>query len=446
MRGLLLSVVLMALLALAAARPFVGVLVWSWISFMNPHREAWGFVQSMPWAMIAFIITVFGCFVAREPKKLTTNALTTLIIVFGVGITLTSLTALAPPSLVWAKWDRTIKMLMGLLLTAALLTSRDRIHALTWLIVISLGFYGVKGGIFTLMTGGGFQVVGPPDTMIADRNHAAVAMLFSIPLMNYLRLQSRHRLIQWGLAAAMMLTLVATIGSQSRGALVGTLATGFVFWMRSRGKLLSGISIVLALALLVAFMPESWVERMNTIGEYREDESAMGRVTIWRIALLLALRRPLVGGGFRAVYVQDVVDFIDPTITARATHSIWFEVLGEHGFVVFFVWLAMFAAGIVYSMQLVRMARGRSDLDWARDLGRMAQVSMVAYAVGGTFLSLAYWDGFWTLMVVLGAACAVARQGAPERARTNLVRMSRQTEAARQVAGSLGAAHGVAGR
>lgn len=439
MRDLALTCVLVPLLAIAAAQPFVGVLVWSWISFMNPHREVWGFAQTMPWAMLAFLAMVFGCIVAREPKRFAVNGVTVLMIVFAVGITITSITALGPPDQVWSKWNRTIKVLLGLLLTASLLTDRRRIHAMIWLIVISLGFYGVKGGIFTVMTGGAFIVVGPEATMIGDRNHLAVALLVAIPLMNYLRLQSAHAIVRVGLVAAMVCTLFAVVGSQSRGALIGLAATAGFLWLRSPGKIISGICIVAAIAVAILFMPESWVERMNTISNYEQDGSAMGRITIWMAIAKLALMRPLFGVGFVGFYYQSVVNLVDPETEARAAHSIWFETLGEHGFIVFFVWAGILAFGALHTIRIARLARGRPELKWALDLARMGQVSIVAYCSGGSFLSLSYWDVFWTLLVVIAAAYALVAQAvvAPAKeASTRLEWRAPQLRTARSVSAS----------
>lgn len=412
MRDLAFVLFVAPLLGMAGARPFVGVLLWSWISFMNPHQLVWGFASTMPWAAIVFVVTVFGCVVAREPKRLPVNTVTVLLVLLIVGITLTSFVALGPPEEVWAKWERTFKTLLGLLLTAALVDSRRRVHALIWLIVISLGYFGVKGGVFTLTTGGGFIVLGPPNSMIRDRNHLAVALLVALPLMNYLRLQSRHRPVRHGLVFAMAMTLLAVVGSQSRGALVGLVATGAVLWTRSRGKVISGITIVLAGAAAITFMPDSWVERMETIRSYEQDASAMGRLTIWEASLRIALMRPLAGGGFGAMYEQGIVNLVMPGVEARAAHSIWFEVIGEQGFVVFAIWLGLLVAGGIYTLRIARLSRGRPELRWAYDLARMSQVAMVAYMSGGSFLSLSYWDCFWTLIVVLGAAHGLVRQAA----------------------------------
>ena len=409
MRDLVFIGVVGLLLLIALARPVVGIIVWSWISFMNPHRLVWGPAFSLPWATMAFAATVVGCVMAREPRSFRPTAITLLVGVLAIAVTLTSFAAIGPADAVWDKWERTIKMLIGLLLTAALLTERWRIHALIWIIVLSLGYFGVRGGLFTILTGGGFKVLGPSDSMIADRNHVAVALLFGIPLMNWLRMHSAHAVVRMGLAAAMVLTLFAAIGTQSRGALVAMVAVACMLWLRTRGRILSGLAIAVALVAVLAFMPHSWTERMTTIGEYQEDASAMGRIRIWEAALRIAAARPLTGGGFRSFYDQGVVDAYAPGITARAAHSIYFEVIGEHGFAVFALWLTMILVGYLYTRSIIRMARGRLDLLWASDLARMSQVSMVAYLVGGAFLSLSYWDVFWTLMIVLGATHAMVR-------------------------------------
>ena len=228
--------------------------------------------------------------------------------------------------------------------------------------------------------------------------------------MNYLRQQSAHRPVRWVLVVAMASMVLSVVGSQSRGALVALAATAGVLWLRSTGKVFSGLVIAAAVAGAVAFMPASWTDRMWSIETYEEDASAMGRVRIWQAALAIALDRPLTGGGFKAVYQQDIVDRYMPGVRARADHSIWFEALSEHGFPTFVVWLGIMAAGTFYMFRITAMARDRPDLRWAYDLARMAQVSIVAYVTGGTFLSLAYWDYLWALLVVIAATHALVAQ------------------------------------
>jgi probable O-glycosylation ligase (exosortase A-associated) len=291
-----------------------------------------------------------------------------------------------------------------LLVTAALLTSRERIHALIWVMVISLAFFGIKGGGFTLIAGGAHRVFGPEGTMIGDNNHVAVGLLVSIPLMNYLRMESRHAIIRYGLLATMALTLFAVVGSYSRGALLALGAVSGYFWLKSSNKLISGMLLAIALVTAVTFMPASWIDRMNTIETYQQDTSATSRLAVWHLAWSMAVARPLVGGGFFATYSQPVVDQFVRGGVSRAVHSIWFEVLGEHGFPTFFVWVGIIIAGAVYARRIIRQATGVPGLEWCVNLAKMAQVSMIAYLVGGTFLSLSYWDYYFTILVAVSAA------------------------------------------
>jgi len=410
MRGATFGGALALLLVLVIAYPFAGVLLWNWVSFMNPHRLVWGPASELPWAAIIFIATVIGCAFTGELRLPPRNAITLLTLALMACFTATSLVALGNPQEVWDKWEHTIKIMLGLLLTASLLTTRRRIHALVWVMAISLCYFGVRGGIFAIATGGAYRVWGPPQTMITDNNHLAAAMLIALPLVNYLRMQSAHRLVRIGLAVAMGLTLLATIASYSRGALLGLAAVTLVFWWRSQRKLLSGAVLAASLAAAITFMPGGWTQRMETIAQYQEDASASGRLELWGISWRLAMDRPLVGAGFTGPYNRAVVDRVAPDGPARAVHSIWFELLGEHGFPSFILWTSLSIVGLWQAMRLARLTRGRPELAWAHDLGRMAQASIVAYLVAGSFLSLSYWDYYWTLLVVVAATHGLARR------------------------------------
>src|SRR5574340_116086 len=209
MRGLIFLLGMSGLLPMAIAAPLVGVIAYYWISFMSPQMEVWGIAAMPPWALLSVLATLLGCLVAREPKRLPRNAMVWLVILFAILTSIASLAALGPVDRVLMAWTRVIKTLFFLLVLAALLVNRRRIHALVWVMVISLGFYGVVGGLFTIMTGGNFRVWGPPDSIIGDNNQLATALLIALPLMNYLRLQSAHSVIRKGLVAAMVLTLIA---------------------------------------------------------------------------------------------------------------------------------------------------------------------------------------------------------------------------------------------
>jgi putative inorganic carbon (HCO3(-)) transporter len=412
MRSLLIASDMLLLLGISLTRPFVGVLLWSWIAFMNPHQLAWGFASGVPWAMLAFIATIVGCFTAREPKRLPITGVTVLMLLFMAAVTISTSVAMAPQTgEVFAKYIFVIKVFAFILLTVSMLTTPRRIYAMIWVMVISLAFFGGKGGVFTLIHGGsGGRVEGPPGTMIADNNQLAVALLVTLPLINFLRIHSTHRLVRIGLGVTMGLTLLAVVGSYSRGALIALAAVAVFFWLKSRRKLVYGVLVFGAVAGAVSFMPHEWTERMYTIQTYKQDDSAEGRLKMWHTAWLIAKARPLTGGGFFAPYSRAVVDQFDRTSPARAVHSIWFELLGENGFPALFIWFGITVAAALAARRIIRRTRDHPELAWCADLARMTQVSMIAYLVGGTLLSLSYWDFYFTVVGVVTATDVYVRQ------------------------------------
>ena len=403
MRGLVLLLGMGGLLPMAIATPMVGVIAYYWISLMSPQMEVWGIAAVPPWALLSALATLLGCLVAREPKRLPRNAMIWLVILFLILTTISSLFALGPRELVLRQWSEVAKELVFVLVLAGLLTERHRIHALLWIMVISLGFYGVAGGLFAIVTGGRFHVFGPPDSIIGDNNMLAVALLMTLPLMNYLRLQSAHSVIRKGLMAAMVLTLFSIFASYSRGAFLGLAAVTVVFWWRSRHKLVTAVVMAVALFGAFTFMPASWTARMDTIVHYKQDASAQERLTVWHEALGIAHARPFTGGGYHSTSIASVLHQFYPGARPLAVHDIWLEVLSENGFPAFFVWLGMLLLGFLNIRRIRRLARGDPTLAWAEDLARMSQVTLIAFVTAGSFLSMGYYDFTWALLVTLAA-------------------------------------------
>jgi len=84
----------------------------------------------------------------------------------------------------------------------------------------------VKGGIFTLATGGSFIVWGPEGSFIYGNNELAVAILTVLPLLFYFRKRTQRPWLKRLLLAAGVLMLISAIGTQSRGAFLALLALG----------------------------------------------------------------------------------------------------------------------------------------------------------------------------------------------------------------------------
>ncbi|MEG0886327.1 MAG: putative O-glycosylation ligase, exosortase A system-associated, partial [Janthinobacterium sp.] len=233
-------------------------LMWVWVSVMNPHTQAWGFATHLPFAFIIAIATMLSLVMTREPKSLPLTPVSVLLL-FVAWMNVTALFALLPDSS-WVQWNKVMKiMLMSFVIMMVIRTRRD-IARLIWVLVGSIGYYGVKGGIFTIRSGGTERVWGPEETFIGDNNSLALALIITIPLMYYLQQNSDRRWLRHGLSAAMLLSALAALGSYSRGALLAIAAMVLFMWLKSGRKLVLGALLGLVTPLLLAFMPERWAE------------------------------------------------------------------------------------------------------------------------------------------------------------------------------------------
>jgi probable O-glycosylation ligase (exosortase A-associated) len=231
--------------------------------------------------------------------------------------------------------------------------------------------------------------------MIADNNHLGLALVMVIPLLNYLRLNSRHWLITAGCAIVALMAIFTVVGTYSRGGFIALLAISVAFWLRSKRRLaLLGTALAFAL-LLPNVMPEDWYNRMATIEGYAEDPSVAGRFAAWEASWNLALARPITGGGFRAIEITDVFLFYNPDAADRAgtaAHSIYFQTLGDHGFIGLLIYLAILLATWRNLRTVIAQGREKPELQWAVQLASMMQVSLIGFVVAGVALSMAYYD------------------------------------------------------
>ena len=399
MRDIFVTGVVLALVLVTFKHPHIGIYLWGWLSYMNPHRLTWGFAQTMPFAYITAIVTLTAYLFSKEPKRIPWTPEIVLLFLFLAWVTFTSFYAFYP-NLVWEQWDKVWKILFMTLITAMLLTNRRRLEGLVWIIALSLGFYGIKGGIFTIANGGVYRVQGPADTFIGGNNELGLAMIMTVPLIRYLHLQEKRAWLKLGLAGAMLLTGLAAIGTQSRGALLAAATMGVFLWLKSRQKFATTIYLLLVVGLIGAIMPQEWYDRMSTIQTYEQDDSALGRINAWQMAFNVA-KDNITGGGFEMFQARTFRMYAPEPERVHDVHSVYFEVLGEHGFIGLGLWLLLGLFAWRTGGKVIRACKNDEERKWAVDLAAMTQVSMVGYATGGIFLGLAYFDYYYHLVIIM---------------------------------------------
>lgn len=402
MRDLLLLLIVVPGGLMALRHPFVGAMMWTWVSMMNPHRLAWGFMFEAPVGLFVAACTLIGLLASKEKRSPFLGAPVTWLVILVVWMCITTAFAFDAVSSL-RTLEKVLKIDLMVLVTLMLVRTRRELMAFAWVMAISVAFYGIKGGLFTLATGGAFHVLGPSGSYIEENNALAVALIMTVPLLRFLQTTLESAWQKYAMTAAMVLCGISILGSQSRGALLAISAMLALLWWRGRNKLPTAVILVVCGVVFLSFMPDTWWERMGTIRTYEQDQSAMGRINAWWMAINLAADN-FFGGGF-SIYNPFVFGMYapDPSFVVSA-HSIYFHMLGEHGFPGLLIYLGLWLATWVSAGWLRKHGRAQAETEWCVQLGSMVQVSLVGFAVGGAFLSLTYFDLPYNLMALTVAA------------------------------------------
>ena len=382
MRDILVAAIVFGLLPLIFKRPYIGILMWVWISVMNPHTQGWGFATTFPFAALIAAVTLVSLVFTKQSRNLPFTSVTWFFLAFVMWMNVTTIFALYPEE-AYEQWVKVIKIMLMTFVTLMLIKNRRHIHLLIGVIVLSLGYYGVKGGVFTVVTGGEDKVWGPEGTFIGGNNEIALALIMTIPLMHYLQMTSSKMWVRHSLTIAMILCALAALGSYSRGALLAIAAMGVFLWLKSQHKIRIALLVLIAVLPAIAFMPEQWGERMDTINTYEEDLSVKGRFNAWWMAYNLAKDRPLLGGGFEVSMPELFWRYAPDPEDLHAAHSVYFQALGEHGFLGLGLYLLVGLSTWRTGSWIIRNTEKLKEYRWAYNLATMIQVSLIGFAVGG---------------------------------------------------------------
>ncbi len=414
MRDIALTLFVFGLVPFIVMRPYIGLLVWSWFSYMNPHRLTFGFAYSFPWVQMIAMLTLASLLLGKENKRIQWSPVGTLLLVFLMWTGLTTLFAVVQDD-AWDKWIQFSKVLIMVFTTMIVIDSRERMHWLVWVIVVSLGFYGVKGGLFTILHGGTNHVLGPAGSFIAGNNDLAQALCMILPLIRYLQLQARRKIVRIGLGAALFLTGIAILGTYSRGGLIAFAVVSAALFLKSRRRVVMLVAIAALVYTAFHFMPAQWKARMHTISHASTVNTVQTRIQSWKFAAHVAFERPVVGGGFDVYRSTAMWNRYGPEgAKQRAIHSIYFRVLGEQSFIGVALFLALLFVSWRSCAKVRRMTRHSAEDKWAFDLASMLQVSLLAFMTAGLATTSSYFDLSYQLMAMCALLLGLVRQAAAE--------------------------------
>lgn len=423
MRDIIVFALVFGILPFCLIRPYIGVLAWSWIGYMNPHKLTWGSAYEFPFAQLIAAATLIGfmllLFKKEKFPKFAWTYESILMILLAFFFTLTTIYALRPEES-WSEWNHMAKVLLMTFITIFLINDERKMRYLFLVIAVSIGFFGFKGGIFTIVTGGGNMVLGPPGGVIEDNTAIGLALNMILPMLYFLAKSEPNKWLRRALYITFYLSIISVIFTYSRGALLGLVVVlSFIFLkLKFRHILLGSLVLALASPVIISVLPDAWLTKMETIDDFEKDGSAMSRIVAWKTAWNLAVDRPFLGGGFNAINDESVYDVYAPhdrVLTEvggahkTGVHSIYFEVLGENGFAAFAIFLLLMISCITSTRKIQKRFKGDKTTSLYY-YASMVEIGIIGYAISGAFLELASFDLYYHLVALTIILKVVARK------------------------------------
>ncbi len=404
-------------------RPFLGVTLWLWVALFYPKGWVYGFAGGIRYNLIIVGATVLSYLWMKNKPKTQWDGLSWLILLFVFWTAVTSIFTISDPAVVWYQWIEFLKIGLLYFFAIAILRTQTHINTLLWGLAFSLGFYTVVEGLKYISSGGAHILAGMGGHVLGDRNDLAVGIIMMIPLMVYLLSVTEHKILKLGLMTIIALSVVSVLGSNSRGGLVGISVLAAYFWFHSKHKLLYLILVPAIAYVGFEYMPASWHQRMATLETADQDMSFLGRIMAWKQAILMAMDN-ITGGGFKAGQNNMIWFMYDPQKNlnglfdtsevffpgAKAAHSIYFQVLGDHGFPGLALFLLILFVAFSQARGVQKRLKRQPELAALSRLSSMIRVSLFAYAVAGAAVSLAYFDLLYAIFAITHVMSRISQE------------------------------------
>jgi probable O-glycosylation ligase (exosortase A-associated) len=397
----------------AVQGPFYALLFYLWNAYFRPEQWVWDSLVSQ--LHLSFIIGIYLVAIAfLSARVLQLNLRTGLVLAF-FAQTLLSTILSEHPELSWPLWSEFAKVLLVSYLIVILVTDRQRFRLTLLVMALSLGFECAKQGwAETLMNPGAPNTNESP--FLGDNNGVALGTMMLVPILGALAQTATRRWEAYLHRFLLVGVFLRGICTYSRGGFLAASALGVFSFAKSTHKIRALASIAtLALLVSIAMPPQFW-DRMQTITapDDQRDASQQSRLHFWQVATTMANASPLVGVGFGAFPLSyPKYNRTGEYGGERAVHSIWFGALSELGYPGLLLFMANWSVATWSCSRL----RRRAKRDPARrDLAVYANgltMSLVVFAVAGSFLPHQYNEMFWHFIGLSTALHVVAANEVP---------------------------------
>ena len=401
----------------AFINPFYGLMIYIWFAYMRAQEWAWGagwFISMRP-SLVLAICVLLGALMNGE-KIFRKDKVNFLLLIFLITAFISYIYAVN--SKVAYHWlDYLTKMLILGFCMSGLINTKERLFKAVLVILLSVGYYSGKCGLYGLIHPGA-KILAGPGGAYADSNTFAVIFVMGLPLIFFsydLVTKRKYKWFKRFLRILFFLSILGIVFTYSRGGFLGLAAVILAINLRSKRKFKTIPLILIGSIIIVLFVvPDEYKERVSTINDSSEerDDSAGSRIHFWKIAIKMSKEHFFTGVGLGCYpSLYDTYDFSGGYYgTRRAVHSSYFQVMTNVGYIGFAIYMFLIYKSLRVCARLRKRVKSRGDLKWVVSFANMFEISIIGFCVSGAFVSIAYCDLIFHLFVLVASLEYVANR------------------------------------
>ncbi|MFA5904044.1 MAG: O-antigen ligase family protein [Desulfobacula sp.] len=296
------------------------------------------------------------------------------------------------------------KVVIFVFLMTQIITDRNKLNGLLWVfvwcaLVLGLQAWGLPRKSFVL---GRLEGIGGAD--FAEANFLAAFMAAMLPIIGIQLLRSKKWMHSLLCLSAAAFTANTVVLCRSRGAFVGIFMGCMTAMLMAPKRHRKKIAVGLILGVLggIYVTDQQFIERLATIivsEEEERDESAGGRLLLWKAGLQMVVDHPM-GIGIGNWY-QTIGRYI-PDYEGKDSHNTFVKCvaeLGVHGFFIF----ALIIFFALNEARKIGKSSGRLPPEIENDFILLAFglcISIVIILTCGLTITMIYTETIWILLML----------------------------------------------
>ncbi len=402
---------------------YFGLLAFTTVLLLRPQDR----VPSLTSLHVAEICAFLGIgpmllhrFARRMPTFRMTGE-TMGLLLFGGAILATAPFSIWPGGALEVFTDSYLKIMIVFVLMMNTLTTTARLERLTWLILLCIGLIAALGVADyargqNLVEGG--RLAGPVGGIFGNPNDLALNMVTFLPLAMVIAMSPRHSMMRRGTAALIAALMLATIVfTKSRGGMLGGVAVVIALSLMG-GSVRRGFGAMTIIAVLIAmpFMPQSFWDRMTTIVDQEQDAkqytgSAEARQLVMWDGVNAFVENPITGVG-----AGQFKNYNPPERKAKwlETHNVLIQVAAETGIVGLLAFFFLLSRAAIAAFGTRRRVRDRVWLSYMKQVHKEGDAraisehtlgitaGLIGWFVCAMFASVAYnWTFYYVLALLV---------------------------------------------